>query len=97
MRKAVRRAVLAAEITKPAGCHTRPNRLLWLGCFSEPRLADNLILVPALAEISGNARFPARWLPPMVCSPLLVLAAGAAHKRLSPEAPAAAPVATVRG
>jgi hypothetical protein len=45
----------------------------------------------------GNARFPARWLPPMVFSTLLRLAADPAHKRLRPEAPAATPASTARG
>ncbi len=60
----------------------RPNRLLWVGFFSEPLVAGTLILVPALAAVFGNAQFPARWLMPMVFSTLLVLVADTLHKRL---------------
>ena len=62
VQKVVPRAVLAAAIPKPAGCHTRQNRHL-----------------------------------PVVVYALLLQAADAAPKRLRPEAPAALPVATVRG
>jgi hypothetical protein len=58
-----------------------------VGICSEPLVAGTLILVPAVAAIFGNARFPARWLPPMVFSTLLVLVADMLHKRLRPAAP----------
>jgi len=45
----------------------------------------------------GHVVAKGRWLPPMVFATLLVLAADTAHKRLRPEAPAAAPAATARG
>jgi hypothetical protein len=45
----------------------------------------------------GHVVTKGRWLPPMVFSTLLVLAADTARKCLRPGAPAAAPVATARG
>jgi len=61
------------------------------------------VLVTGLVRVFGSnewcRRFAsaARWLPPMVFSTLLLLAADPAYKRLRPEAPATAPVATARG
>ena len=55
---------------------------------------------PAAKELLGKDRpvvIKGRWLPPMVFSTLLVLAADTAHECLRPGAPAAAPVATARG
>ena len=45
----------------------------------------------------GHVVTKGRWLPPMVFSTLLLLAADTAHKRLRPEATAATPASTVRG
>jgi hypothetical protein len=61
------------------------------------------VLVIGLVRVFGSnewcRRFAraARWLPPMVFSTLLLLAADPAHKRLRPEAPAATPASTARG
>lgn len=61
------------------------------------------VLVTGLVRVFGSnewcRRFAraARWLPPMVFSTLLLLAADPAYKRLRPEAPAATPASTARG
>ena len=61
------------------------------------------VIVIGLVRVFGSnewcRRFAraARWLPPMVFSTLLLLAADPAHKRLRPEAPAATPASTARG
>lgn len=61
------------------------------------------VLVTGLVRLFGSnewcRRFAraARWLPPMVFSTLLLLAADPAYKRLRPEAPAATPASTARG
>jgi len=44
----------------------------------------------------GHVVTKGRWLPPMVFSTLLLLAADTVNKCLRPEAPAAAPAATAR-
>ena len=54
------------------------------------------LLAAAIPKPVGCPTCP-NGLPPMVFSSLLLLAADAAPKRLRPEAPAAAPVAMVRG
>jgi hypothetical protein len=54
------------------------------------------LLAAAIPKAVGCPTCP-NGLPPMVFSSLLLLAADAAPKRLRPEAPAAAPVAMVRG
>jgi hypothetical protein len=54
------------------------------------------LLAAAIPKAVGCHTYP-NGLPPMVFSSLLLLAADAAPKRLRPEAPAAAPVAMVRG
>jgi hypothetical protein len=55
-----------------------------------------VVLSAAIPKPVGCPTCP-NGLPPMVFSSLLLLAADAAPKRLRPEAPAAAPVAMVRG
>ena len=60
----------------------RPNRLLWVGFFSEPLVAAILILVPALAAVFGVAPIPPAWVLPMGLATLLVLAVDTIDKRI---------------
>ena len=59
-----------------------PNRLLWLGCFSEPVVAGILLLVPPIAAAFELAPFPLAYLGPIALAPFAVLLVDTVHKRL---------------